>query len=686
MSGNLSTERQFISIYGQSAMSATAPPGPEDRLDSWKEIAAYLKRGVRTVQRWERSSGLPVYRLELDRQSSVFAYKPELDAWWERRRQTVAAGDEEIARSPLRQAAARWPAWAAVSLVLVAGAGFGLTRWTSGHRAELVPLSPVPLTSDLGSEVQPTFSPDGNEVAYAWNGAAQDNWDIYVKMVGADSPLRLTRGPEPDVTPSWSPDGRFIAFLRFLRQQRKCLIVVVPPIGGQERIVSEGNYDGPLAWSPDNRWIVTTSPVREHGPYGLVAVDVNTGERRRLTTPFEENWFDGDPAIAPDGQSLVFTRDLGSTSELYRLRLGPDFTASAEPEPLTAHHRWTGMPAFTASGRAVVYSSGIKDHIASLWLLPLVAGNGPPRLLFRSDSSCYQPALSRRRNRLAFSVGRIFRVDTWRLDLTPDFKPAGPPVRLISSTHTDYNAQYSPDGQRIVFHSTRSGASEIWVSDADGSNAVRLTDFNAPITGSPRWSPDGQWIVFDSNKESQFEVYRMRANGGAPERLTHDPATDAVASYSRDGRFIYFMSNRSGSNQVWKMDSDGHNPREITRHGGYVAFESFDGRWLYYSRADGDSPLYRVNVDGGEETQVLPRVYEFGFCLTPKGVLFSGGEHSTGIEFLNFATGQVSALFQPERQMTVGLNLSPDQHHLLFPQRESSGSDLMLVEDFPENP
>jgi dipeptidyl aminopeptidase/acylaminoacyl peptidase len=344
------------------------------------------------------------------------------------------------------------------------------------------------------------------------------------------------------------------------------------------------------------------------------------------------------------------------------------------------------MPAFTASGKGVVYSSGIKDDVASLWMLPLVPGGGQPRLLFRSTNSCYQPTVSRRHNRLAFSVGRIFRVDTWRLDITADFKPAGSPVRLISSTHTDYNAQYSPDGKRIVFHSTRSGASEIWVADADGTNAVRLTNFSAPITGSPRWSPDGQWIVFDSNKESQFEVYRMRSNGGTPERLTRDPATDGVPSYSHDGRFIYFMSSRSGRSQVWKMLADGRNPRQITRHGGYLAFESYDGRWLFYSRADGDSPLYRVPVDGGEETQVLPRVNEFGFCITPRGLLFSTGEGSSGVQFLNLETGKISPFFQPERQMTVGLNLSSDQRHLLFPQRESSGSDLMLVENFPEDP
>ena len=664
----------------------TSAPGPEDRLDSWKEIAAYLKRGVRTVQRWEQTSALPVHRLDADRQGSVFAYKQELDEWWVGRRQVVAPSEEEKRAPPPKPRRPRWAGWTVAALVLAIGAGLALTSRFGSRRVQAAVLDPVPLTSDLGSEIEPAFSPDGNAVAYAWDGPAQNKWDVYVKAIGSDSPLRLTKGPEPNGHPAWSPDGRSIACMRFLRQQKKGLIVTLPPTGGQEHIVAEGVYDGPIAWSPDSRWIVASAPVGTHGPWGLVAIDAGTGAPRRLTEPSQENWGDTDPAVAPDGNSLVFTRDLGSTSELYRLPLTREFTPAAPPEPLTAHNRFTGMPAFTAGGNAVVYSSGIKDDIAGLWLLPLVPEPGRPRLLFRSDGSCYQPALSRRGGRFAFSLGKIFRVDTWRLDLTPDFKPAPPPVRLISSTHTDYNAQYSPDGKRIVFHSTRSGASEIWTADADGSGAARLTNFNAPITGSPRWSPDGRWIVFDSNKEGQFEVYRMQAGGGVPERLTTDPATDAVASYSHDGRFIYFMSTRTGVNQVWKMDADGRNPRQLTRHGGYLAFESEDRRSIFYSRADGASALYRVPVDGGEETQVLPRVNEFGFCLTPRGILFSGADPAGAIDFLNFETGKVSVFFQPEHQMTVGLSLSSDQRHLLLPQRESSGSDLMLVENFPDNP
>lgn len=64
------------------ASPSTAKPSPEDRLDSWKEIAAYLRREVRTVQRWERFAGLPVHRVPIGKQGAVYAYKAELDAWY----------------------------------------------------------------------------------------------------------------------------------------------------------------------------------------------------------------------------------------------------------------------------------------------------------------------------------------------------------------------------------------------------------------------------------------------------------------------------------------------------------------------------------------------------------------------------------------------------------------------------
>jgi WD40-like Beta Propeller Repeat len=174
-------------------MPITVPPGPDDRLDSWKEIAAHLKRGVRTVQRWERVGGLPVHRL--DPQGSVFAYKAELDAWWAGSQQTNAPAEGQERSSAAPSPRFRWIGAATLSVVLVAVTGVAVARWVVVRSSDFKVLDPVPLTSDLGSESDPTFSPDGNQVAYAWDGPSQNQWDIYVKMVGSDSPVRLTKGP-----------------------------------------------------------------------------------------------------------------------------------------------------------------------------------------------------------------------------------------------------------------------------------------------------------------------------------------------------------------------------------------------------------------------------------------------------------------------------------------------------------
>jgi len=82
---------------------------PAERLESWKEIAAYLKRGVRTVQRWERTEALPVYRHRHDKRGTVYAFRHEVDAWRENRREGMvgaAAGGRLQAVSGYRSAVA----------------------------------------------------------------------------------------------------------------------------------------------------------------------------------------------------------------------------------------------------------------------------------------------------------------------------------------------------------------------------------------------------------------------------------------------------------------------------------------------------------------------------------------------------------------------------------------------------
>ena len=117
------------------------------------------------------------------------------------------------------------------------GAAFGLWWWTRGITRELPALEVVPLTSDAGNEESPSFSPDGSQVAYSWDGERQDNRDIYVKLIGAPTPLRLTTDPAQDLNPVFAPDGRSIGFVRV--SPERWTYVIIPAIGGGERTVTE---------------------------------------------------------------------------------------------------------------------------------------------------------------------------------------------------------------------------------------------------------------------------------------------------------------------------------------------------------------------------------------------------------------------------------------------------------------
>jgi len=173
-------------------------------------------------------------------------------------------------------------------------------------------MAAVPLTSYPGREWFPAFSPDGKQVAFSWNGESQDNSDIYVQLIGSGRPLRLTNDPMQEFAPAWSPDGRHIAFLRELTQE-KWGVFLVPPLGGPERKLAEVSAgevaESGVAWSPDSRWLVTSDRDSPEKPLALFLVSVETGEKRRLTSPpMSLDGGDLSAAFSPDGRTLAFSR------------------------------------------------------------------------------------------------------------------------------------------------------------------------------------------------------------------------------------------------------------------------------------------------------------------------------------------------------------------------------------------
>ena len=199
---------------------------------------------------------------------------------------------------------------AAVVVVVIALTGW---YWLSRQRSAEpeAPLTALPLTSYAGIEGAPTFSPDGNYVAFDRRPEGSGtNYDIYVKQIGVEPPQRLTTDPGEDCCPSWSPDGRFIAFLR-QHGSGETSVILIPQRGGQERVVGEsywslwGDLATPcVAWTPDAKWIAFPSAESRTPGNGLFLVSVETEEKRRLT----DHKGDSGPAFSPDGRTLAFVR------------------------------------------------------------------------------------------------------------------------------------------------------------------------------------------------------------------------------------------------------------------------------------------------------------------------------------------------------------------------------------------
>jgi Tol biopolymer transport system component len=278
-----------------------------------------------------------------------------------------------------------------------------------------------------------------------------------------------------------------------------------------------------------------------------------------------------NPAVASDGIRAV--------GEAKRIELG-NLNPSA--------------PTWTEDGREIVFWDSGHPR-AELWRID-VSGSasqsaGPQRLTALGDNAV-DATISRRRNRLAYRSDFANRQSIWRIAApggseARDKKSAGSvtgDTPFIYSTRDDEAPEFSPDGKRIAFMSSRSGDLEIWVCNSDGSNPVQLTSFRGPGVTNPHWSPDGGRIAFDSDAEGQFDIWVIDAGGGKPKRMTTDRANDGNPSWSRDGRWIYFDSTRTGEQQVWKIPERGGDAIQVTRDGGFAPLESPDGKFIYYTK------------------------------------------------------------------------------------------------------
>lgn len=559
----------------------------------------------------------------------------------------------------------------------------------------------IPLTNWPGPEEQPYFSPDGKQVAFAWDGPGEDNTDVYVKPIGDGNPRRLTFDGARDDSPAWSPDGHYIAFFRHPPSHAGFYLVHAQ--GGPERFLAVAYSDRLpgrfLDWFPDSKTLAVVDKAKAGEPFSLFSLSVDTGERRRLSWPPAGSHGDRYPALSSDGRLLAFARSHAfPVADVYVTDL-----ATGQARRLTFDNQVISGLAWSADDGSIVFSSerGSTAGAGGLWRVPVSTSRGGPAVaqqLLGPGPRASLPAVARRRGLLAYQESRA---DTnIRRASNPGCGSPSATAALISSTREEAWPRYSPDGRHIAFQSNRSGNWEIWVANEDGSDPIQVTALAGAPARYPSWSPDGRFLAFDFRGVGNGDIYTIAVNKSPPGsgtstravRVTTDGAADETPSWSADGPWIYFSSNRSGDYEVWRapVTSDGKPTGEPIRltHGGGAWPAEGPGGFVYFIRGPRQAPeLWKVPGQGGRETlhiRLLP-ASRLSWAVTESGVFFIAPSLSAGwgIRRFAFATGQEDGICElGGRSVRQHLAISPNGRWFIYQSLDGGGSDIMLAENF----
>ncbi len=452
--------------------------------------------------------------------------------------------------------------------------------------------------------------------------------------------------------------------------------------------MARGTTGSNLSWTPDGKWLAIGGEVPPGEPWGIFLISADGQQRRRLTRKPPRSAGEYRPTFSPDGRWMAFVRmTTGELSSVYLLELSPDMQPIGEPrEAIRQPGLSTKALAWSPDGAGLFFSTGgAGGGRMRLQYVAMSPATGRPvgraqGLTFGEQATAVTVAHS---GRVVYST-HISDTALRRLALA-DSVGSLDEAAVADSTANEVTPDYSPDGTRLAFASTRTGTMEIFVSDADGGNAEVRTSMGGPSCGNPDWSRDSQTLLFDSRASGSFDLYQLTLATGEIAHLTNDPGEETEPRWSRDGRWIYFSSTRTGRFEVWKMPVGGGPAVQVTRDGGFGAQESPDGRFLYYaSTTSTPTELRRMPTAGGEEIIVANDLtYPRNFAVADRGVYLIGrgtAAYHGSIDFIEHDTGRRTTLAPTGKPWWHGVALSHDQKWLLFTREERSGSDLMVVD------
>jgi Tol biopolymer transport system component len=675
---------------GQHPNRASPTRAPPDRLDSWKAIAAYLKRDVTTVQRWERREGMPVHRHLHDKQGSVYAFCSELHAWSEGRRMGVSQHDEPTSGqtaqpvTPLPSEAAheqlptrrRW--WLPVGLgaaLIVAAAAFWLTAehdvfW----RDPLADATVTPLTDFSGTEQAAAISRDGRFAAFLAEGEGHS--DAWITEIGSSQYRNLTEGSVPElVNPSiralsFFPDGNLVAIWTRKHDGSRpgdINLQAAPAKGGPLQSFLPGAAE--VAWSSDGRRLVyhTTAPGDP-----LFVKDLGQSSTRQIyVAPAGVHCH--FPLWSADDEFIYFVRGVPPDDwDIWRIR-----TSGEGLERITSHDSLVSHPVML-DRRTLVYLASSAQHAGPSLFAVDVEHRIPHRLNFglehytslagSADGTRLVVTATNVRSSLSrLSVtttgARVVPISSSGLSprLGPDYllyiaSPAGRQgiwklgngisTELWSSTHSSIvgGPSIAPDGHRIAFTVADGARTSLLVMDSMGAHA-KVVAGSLALRGNPAWAPDGQSIVSAVLRDGEPRLMRIPLDGGAPLVLVSEYSLDP--SWSPDGQFLLYSGPDVGTTfAVRAVAADGRPyplPALILSRGARRIVFWHDNRSVVVLRGDASHKnFWLVDLQTGAERQLgeltpEPLIGDFDVSRSADEIVFDRTEESSEIALIERA-------------------------------------------------
>ncbi len=497
----------------------------------------------------------------------------------------------------------------------------------SGVNLEKITLTP--LTNDPGYEGEPTFSPDGETIAYVSDRSG--NFEIYIQQVSGGSYRNISEDKADDVQPAYSPDGKQIAFVSSrsstsnLRYEGYDLplmggdIWVMPALGGSaRRVAKEGNFP---SWSRDGSAIIYTSgPAYKQKIYRVGALGDQPREIVSKLNPADGSpRFLLYPSYSADERWIVFEADSATG-------FGPRDIWVLNSDSGEVQHIASGLrPIWNADSSAVIYSSSEPGKNFALWEVPFSSAEGkttgPAEPLTVSRGRDTQAAVSRDGSQIAFAgIEMSFNVETLPFDAEAG-RVSGTPTPITNGMQASYFQSFSPDGQSVVFES-RQGNSSHLSKAVRGSTPIQLTADPGFNDTFPRWSPDGHSIAFTRTQVKDGQMVNglwLISDDGANPHLLVEKAGNIF--WVADGRSIVYFS--PVDRQLYVFNLADNTARRLTNEPDVVAIftNSPDGKWvIYQTLQSGNVDLKAIPIDGGETRTVVATPHQdYHPSVSPSG-------------------------------------------------------------------